>query len=359
MDELEQMIRQTMLRHDNDVSGSVSLPQRTARTNNWLVPAVAALAVGLLIGVTIIALNRPDSRQQAAGTGRATASSSAVPPLQPCPASIPDPLLDKQPYLPAAATVPDAGEHLVPRQQPAASLLCGYPTPVNTTPENIGLEASRRVTTGLGALAGQLSWLPPANPTTVMACAEEPTLQPRSTYLLELVYSGGATWVSLPASRCGTSIVNGKFSAVVSADALDAAAVAYRTGSWPAAPSQPDICSAAVPAGRLGQQSAMAPTGVTSMSICRADKPYLVNAASAYGPIVEELNSLAAQPSTETCVGTGNGGYVVRLDYQDGPAVQIRVTPGCRPSVDNGSLQATASARLLSLLAAATSANGS
>jgi hypothetical protein len=334
-----------------------SAATRAARPTGWLVPAVAAVAVGLLISVAAIALNRPDSRQQAAGTVRATASSSAVPPLQSCPASIPNPLLDKQPYLPADATVADAGERLVPRQQPVASLLCGYPTPVKTAPANIGLEASRRIRTGLEALAGQLSWLPPANPTTVTACGEEPTLQPRSTYLLQLVYSGGATWVSLPASQCGTSIVNGKFAAVVSADALNAAAVAYRTGSWPAVPSQPNVCSGTVTAGRLGQQSAMAPSDVASMSICRADKPYLVNASSAYGPILDELHSLAAQPSTETCVGTGNGGYAVRLDYQDGPAVDIRVTPGCRPSVDNGSLQATASARLLSLLAAATSAS--
>jgi hypothetical protein len=357
MDEFEQTIRQVMLRHDRDVSGTVSLPRPTARRNGWLVPSLAAAAVVLLVGATIVALHsQQNSRGQAAGIKLAPAASkSVVPPLQSCPVSIPNPSLSKQPYIPAGATVADAIKRLIPPQQPAAALLCGYPTPVKTAPERIGLDASRRLTAGLPALADQLSWLPPASPTAANACAEDPTLHPPHSYLLQLLYPGGSTWVSLPASRCGTSITNGGFEAVASADALSAAAAAYRTGSWPVGPQQPNVCSGSVMPGRLGQESAMAPSSVTSISICYANRTYQVNASSSYAPILDELDALNTKPSTGTCTGSPTGSYAVQLSYRAGPPVQISITPGCQPSVDNGSLQATASARLLGLLAAATS----
>ncbi|HJQ01721.1 MAG TPA: hypothetical protein VJ851_08980 [Jatrophihabitans sp.] len=345
MDEFEHSIRQTMLSHDRDISGPVSLPQPpTTRSTGWLVPAIAAVTVALLIGVTVIALHKQNSRQQATGALAATASNSVVPPLQSCPASIPNPFFDKHPNVPAAATVPDGGQRLIPAQVPAASLLCGYPTPVGTTPDRIGLAASNRLTAGLETLADQLGWLPPANPAAAIACGDVPTLDPPGSYLLELAYPGGTSWVSLPASRCGTSIGNGDFDAVASSDVLTAAAEAYRSGIWPASAAQPEVCSGSESAGRLGQQSAMAPSGLASISICHANQSYLLNAAGSYTPIVQELDSLRSTPSTGSCVGTGNGSYVIRLDYPTGPSVEIRVTPGCQPSVDNGSLQATASA---------------
>jgi hypothetical protein len=354
MDEFEQRIRQVMLLHDRDVSGTVSLPPPLARRSPWLVPAVAAASIAVLTSVTVIALHsRGNPRSQVAGTTHAPATQAPVPPVQACPASIPSPL-NNQAYVPAPATVPDIGKRLIPAQPPASALLCEYPTPVTTSPARIDLAASQRLTTGLAVLADQLSWLPPTDPAAVVACAEDPTIHPLSTYLLQLGYPGGTVWVSLPASRCGTSISNGSFRAVPSAEALSSAAIAFQTGDWPATAPEPDVCNGTEPAGRLGQESAMAPSGVTGMSICSANRSYPLTASSTYAPILHELNALQSQPSTRSCTGSGAGGYLVRLAYPAGPPVQITVTPGCQPSVDNGSLQARASTTLLSLLAAAT-----
>jgi hypothetical protein len=355
MDEFEQRIRQVMLLHDRDVAGTVSLPRPIARRSPWLAPAIAATTIAVLTSVTVIALhNRHGSRLPVAAITHAPTTPSAVA-LQACPASIPSPLQSKRGYVPAAATVPAVDKRLIPLQPPGAALLCGYPTPVTTAPERIELEAGRQLTTGLDALAGQLGWLPATDPAAITDCAEDPMLHPPSSYLLQLGYPDGTIWLSLPASRCGTSISNGSFEAVPSAAALSSAATAFQSGGWPATGPEPDVCNGPESAGRLGQESAMAPSGLTGLVICRADRSYPVTASASYAPIVHELNLVRSRPSTQSCTGSGTGAYLVQLRYPDGPPVQINVTPGCQPSVDNGSLQATASATLLSLLAAATS----
>lgn len=262
-----------------------------------------------------------------------------------CPASYAGPA----PWVPATPAGVDGRARLTPPRTPTSALVCAY---VGSTfaKRQVGwaLSGRRRLTAGLGRLAGQLSWQPRLALNQQIFCAGAGGKV--TNYLLGLTYpGGGAMWVTATKDfgDCGDTS-NGVFTSfgVVGPDVSRA----FASGRWPA--RQPVSCGQDGPdVGRLGQDTAMVPASPTSLTICAAGAHTFT---SGYQALATALKSLPTHPSTNSCTRTrGRAGpsYQLLFSYPQGPPVLVIISSDCKPGIDNLSLQSNSATSILPIIA--------
>jgi hypothetical protein len=171
---------------------------------------------------------------------------------------------------------------------------------------------------------------------------------PETRYLIGLRYSGGATvWVAatdeadlcIPAS-------NGEFTSTGTIG--PEATQAFRSGRWPARP--PAACSGRLQnIGRLGEDKALVPAGVTSLTICT---PKAHTVTSGYQILVRALNRLPTHASIGYCSeAIGSGAYYRLLfSYAKGPMASVDIIVGCHPEVENTDLQSASASTVMPII---------
>jgi hypothetical protein len=307
-----------------------------SRGRRRFVPLAAAAAVAVIIAGSVWAgANLTSAGSITSQRYHAVGSPLACPPRY----------AHAAPWVPAGPSrVPAARTRLVPQRLPRTAVICAYDG-FNTGPSAGWKLAGRRLLSGdLARLAADLSWQPRKVPGQQNACTAVGGAQ--VNYLIGLTYPGrGRLWVA--ASRDPNDCVltsNGTFTGYPGAGGD--VARAFMSGRWPR--SGPVSCRSTGPGlGRLGQDQAMVPPGAISMSICGGHGgPTLT---SGFGGLVSALNALPSVTSTRECsMSPGHKGsfYSLRFGYPEGPGVQVIVSSGCVPAIDNGSLQ-SASARTI------------
>jgi hypothetical protein len=240
----------------------------------------------------------------------------------------------QDPWVPAQPAGIDGHARLVPQQTPSFALICAY-AGSNLASRQTGwaLSGRQQLTGGLAALAAQLSWQPRS---TSFVCPDVGGRQ--VNYLIGLTYRGGGrVWVAATQDPSGcTAASNGEFTS--SGLVGPTVSQAFASGRWPA--RQSTSCNRhGQDLGRLGQGTVMVPASSVSLTICAPAAHVLT---SGYQALTSALNLLPARPSTNTCSGAGGPAapfYQLLFSYPQGPPVQVTIADGCRPAINNSSLQ--------------------
>lgn len=297
---------------------------------------LAAAAVAAVIAGSVWAGARLSGGPAAPGRRHA-----AVSPLS-CPARY----ARAAPWVPAGPSGVPAAGRLVPRRTPRSAVICAYDGS-NIGPQAGWARSGRRVLSGgLARLAAELAWQPRKLPSQELAC----TLigGPQVNYLIGLTYPGGGRlWVSATQdpNACVRSS-NGEFTSFGLIGPL--VTKAFGTGRWP--PRPPASCRGHAGSGRLGQERAMVPAGVTSVTICG---PRGRTLGSGFAGLVTALNALPVQLSTRSCYqGTPahSPGYRLLFSYRAGPPLRVLVNRDCSPEVDNGGVQSASARTILPII---------
>ncbi len=253
--------------------------------------------------------------------------------------------------MPAVADLDGAEEVLVPGE-PVAAMICAYPGG-NASPGGEALAGSRSLTSGVVAMAHDLSYLPAAvsfrgGPCTLVGGR-------MTNYLIRFAYSDGqALWVGSAeeVNRCVTTTNGAIGSRSYIGPSLTAA---YRSGTWRLTrPSDP--CQ--VRLGRRGQDEQMVPGNPTTVVICRLGSssgppPRVEHDATTAYSLAALLNSVDTRPSEHMCqniAGTDDSKFHLLFHYADGPLANVTILTGCTPAIDNELLQAELDSRIHELL---------
>lgn len=232
---------------------------------------------------------------------------------------------DGVPWVPSPPTTETPGR-LVPDADPVEALVCRYD-------ESGAVDGEVLLEAGLDRLRTDL--LVPAR---VEGAERACTLIGGGVvpHLVRLRYADGELWLSAvqEPNRC-TLTGNGAF--VSSAHLGERVAQAYDAGAWPA--TDPDPCAQGG-TGRAGQEDALAPPGWTSLVVCADDGSRREVDPDRAAQAVSLLGQLETRPGTNVCQGTATSRSQLVLTYAEGPPVVLRWTPGCEPSLGNGSLSA-------------------
>lgn len=245
-----------------------------------------------------------------------------------CPETFPAPAGD--PWVPAGPTTETPGR-LVPDADPVEALVCRY---------GDVFEADAAALQGEVALEGGLDrvrtdLLVPAR----VEAAERACTQiggGQVPHLVRLRYADGELWLSAvqDPNRC-TDTGNGAF--VSSAYLGDRLAQAYDTAAWPG--QDPDPCARGGP-GRAGEEGTLVPAGWASLVVCEPDGRSREVPPDRAVQVAELLGQLPVRPGTNACEGVPTAVRRLVLGYEQGPRSVVVWTPGCEPSVGNGSLSA-------------------
>lgn len=248
------------------------------------------------------------------------------------------------PWVPAMPDGVSGTSRLVPAETPAAILMCEY-RGMNTDPTPSGWAISGRhlLTGNIAGMVNELTWQPRGIPGRTYSCSQ--VGGPQFNYLIGLTYANHATmWVSVTddPNWCVTG-TNGEFatdSAFAGADATKA----YRSGTWPT--PRPANCQLAL-GGRLADS--LVPAGSTSVTICGHTTHVIT---SNYQPLVTALNALKTHQSNRACSGEARPGahYSLVFGFPVGPPDIVNVDTGCRPPIDNGTLQANTTGNVVSII---------
>jgi hypothetical protein len=252
----------------------------------------------------------------------------AAPAVSPSPSAVtgcPDRISprDGGPEVPALPTTETPGR-LVPDADPVEALVCRYG-------ERGGLAGEVLLEGGLDRVRTDL--LVPARlegaerACTLIGGGVVP-------HLLRLRYADGELWLSAvqEPNRCSTTS-NGAF--ISSAHLGGVLAQAYDSATWPS--RDPDPCAQAS-TGRAGQEQGLVPAGWTSLVRCDEGRREVAPDLAAQAASL--LGQLQVQPGTGGCAGTPASVRRLAFTYAEGPQVVVTWTPGCDPSLDNGSLSA-------------------
>ena len=230
-----------------------------------------------------------------------------------------------EPWVPAPPTTETPGR-LVPDADPVEALVCRYGESGDLDGEALLEDDLDRIRTDL------------LLPARVVGAERACTLIGGGLrpHLVRLRYADGELWVSAvqEPNLCSVS-GNGAF--VTSAYLGDTLARSYDARSW--VPPDLDPCSLTGP-GRAGQERALVPAGWTSLVVCAEDggrREVVPDMASQVASLVDQLTT---EPGTNACDGTPRSASRVVFTYAAGPPVQLWWTPGCEPSLSNGSLSA-------------------
>lgn len=169
-------------------------------------------------------------------------------------------------------------------------------------------------------------------------------------YLIGLNYAAGTVWVAAPGQHCEGAF-NGYFRTSVNLRSF--ADASYRAGHWTDAVTTGPLqgpCDRRY--GRLGQDTAMVPGTPASVTNCAAGTSSAGRSSTDVARLVRALNALPTLTAPETCrTPTNSRDFLLRFDYAVGPPVWVRVSPGCRPAIDNGALQALDGSTVTALIA--------
>ena len=235
-----------------------------------------------------------------------------------------------EPWVPAPPTTETPGR-LVPDADPVEALVCRYGD--LTGADSAALEGDVLLRDGLELVRTDLL-LPERVEGRQQACTQVGgAVVP---HLVRLRYADGELWLAGVQEPNGcTESGNGAFT--TSAYLGDRLAEALRSGSWP----QPDPAPCAKGRqGRAGQEQALAPPGWTALVVCAEDGAGREVAPDRAEQVVSLLGQLETRPGTNACDGVPTSSSRLVLSYADGPPVELRWTPGCDPSLGNGSLSA-------------------
>jgi hypothetical protein len=250
-------------------------------------------------------------------------------------------------WVPAASDVAGAGDSLVPGD-PVEALICAYPGD-NTNPGAERLAGTRTLKDTAGQMARDLGYLPVGSSDNGACTAMG---GPMTNYLIRFAYADGRSlWVGSAeeVNHCAMTTNGTASSRTYVGDRITAA---YRKGTWKSAGGK-DLCATWME--RRGQNARMVPDDPTSVLVCRLDPQGGQARRTEYGtdvagPLAAALNALDTRPSDNSCQQTegADPGVVLRLvfGYADGPPTAVMVQASCKPSVDNGLLQADADDRL-------------
>ena len=367
-DELSAIMRA----HDDDAPTVDDLPARpwagaatppVSRRRAVLLPLAAAAAVLMIVAGAVAITRTRDDATTAAGPSSPPTSVVAAGPLR-CPASYAGLDDESTPsWVPASPSGVDLAGRLVPDITPVRAIVCGYTggAPVDGRPSRGPQKVSHReITGGLVDLRESLTWLPPVDASQFCGGTGLPTDD--SAALVGLTYPGsGTVWVGVPGHDCAT-FTNG---VTRTAGMYTSAAIAVRTGRWPAPAKNSGSCGGTT--GRFGQQNSLVPATSRSAVICTMVQRTVVGATTVSttkqtvvtGAAVRELavalNRLETRSPTQTCSesnGLGRARYTVRFDYAVGPSVVLMLAEGntCFGDITNGSLTSSSSASVLPLL---------
>lgn len=242
------------------------------------------------------------------------------------------------PWVPTPPVTETPGR-LVPDADPVEALVCRYDASGALEGDVVLQEGLDRIRTDL---------LVPARVEGAAGTCR-PTGGQTAPHLLRLRYADGDLWLSAVQrdDACTTS-GNGDF--VSSAYLGSALERSYRAGSW--VPPDLDRCALGGP-GRAGQERALLPPGWTSLAVCGDDGSVREVAADRAEQVGALLAQLAAQPAPASCDGSAASLSRLGAAYAEGPPVVLWWTPGCEPSIRNGTLSAAltpAQTELLQLL---------
>jgi hypothetical protein len=258
-----------------------------------------------------------------------------------CPESFPAP--DGDPWVPAEPTTETPGR-LVPDADPVEALVCRYGDVFEV--DTAALQGEVVLERGLDRIRTDL--LVPAR----VEAAERACTQiggGQVPHLVRLRYADGELWLSAvqDPNRC-TGTGNGDF--VSSAYLGDRLAQAYDTAAWPA--QDPDPCARGG-LGRAGEEGALVPGGWASLVLCEEDGRARELPADRAVQVADLLAQLHGQPGTNACEGVPTAVRRLVFGYEQGPPSVVVWTPGCEPSLGNGSrsaLPTPAQTELLALL---------
>lgn len=311
----------------------------------------------LLLGLALAGCGTPAGDVAAPPTA-ATGTTDLAPVS--CPATFPAPDdRPAEPWVPAPPTTETPGR-LVPDADPVSAVVCRYdpgafPEPGDAAAPLVGEVA---LTAGLDRVRHDL--LLPARLSgqdracTLIGSALVP-------HLVRLDYADGSLWVSAlrDANSC-TDSGNGAF--VTGAYLGEQLSRSYDSAAWATPPEPPAGSCLSGGRGRAGQERAVVPDGWTSMTACRSagedgapPAPAVALDRAVGEQVVRVLDEVVTRPGGGTCDGPYDEAYDLLVTYPEGPPVQVAFSPGCVPSVRNGSLDgeptADQTARLRSLLA--------
>jgi hypothetical protein len=269
-----------------------------------------------------------------------------------CPAAITDQEGMTVPEQPQGV---DGNARLLPDRQPQSLVVCSYPV---LDIMHGSLTAPFRLTTRTVLSAGErselvelLTWAPLDNlrskACTAMGGDE-------TVHLIGSRYPDAIVWVAAKAdpNACSKS-TNGDF--------VSSAAVGSRLGAVLGDKGGRDPASTGACAGwgfgRLGDHRSIAPEGDPRVTVCRnrADgtEQALQLSAEQSREVVAALRSLDVRPSDSGCSNTGDDysrQFRLVLDYAEGPAVWVNVSPTCMPQAFSSGLAADDASSVIDLV---------
>jgi hypothetical protein len=341
----EDELRETMRAHDADAPSAADLPPLPSRARRRMLLPVVAAAVVLLVagGAFAITQVQSDSHHTTAiGPTTAPASAGA------CPAKYQDD--HNKPWVPADPIGIDAATRLVPDEVPSSAFICAY------LDGHVTLSGTRDITQNLDGLRDMLSW-EPRDTGAERLCTLDIQRQDGDNYLIRVVYPSGAIWVSAPGYHCDGSS-NGAFTSI--ANLRDAVMASYATGAWASAvtPIRRAPGCGVLSQGRLGQETAMVPGTPNQLAVCMQQSSVTRRSTTvssdAIRGVARRLNELPNFRTTYSCTPGPTGHvdalYYLEFRYARGPSVVVDLTPGCRPEVENFSLEADSASSVLPLV---------
>jgi hypothetical protein len=358
----EDDIRRAMTDHDDeapreaDLLRSLEQASPPRRRGGWYVPFAVAVAVAaVLLGSVSVGRLLADHQSKPVLFSRGMGQSPSGPGQSPSgtgPAarlSCPARYAKQAPWVPAKPAGVDGRSRLVPQQTPRSALMCAY-AGSNTAKQKAGwtLSGRRSLSGGLAGLAQQLSWQPRQTPGPQVVCTLMGGAQ--TNYLIGLTYPGGATmWVAATAepNEC-VAASNGEFATTGIIGPV--VARAFTSGRWPARPRTSCSEKTFQEIGRLGQDAAMVPAGSTALAICAPKAHRTIT--SGYQDLARALNRLPTRRSTFACTGLSGPGSYYRLlfSYSEGPAVEVEISVGCHPAIDNLALQSASASTVMPII---------
>jgi hypothetical protein len=172
----------------------------------------------------------------------------------------------------------------------------------------------------------------------------------QTNYLIGLSYPGGGRlWVAATADpNLCVNASNGEFTSIGTIGPQ--VTKAFTSGRWPARPLVACNGKSSQEIGRLGQDTAMVPTGATSLTICAPKAHRTIT--SGYQDLVQALDRLPTRRSTRTCSGSPGPGsfYELLFSYREGPPVMVDVIVGCYPAIDNLGLQSASASSVMPII---------
>jgi hypothetical protein len=313
------------------------------RGSPWPAVGAAAACVLLVATVALFVTNR-GNRDNQVPPPLARRQLHPVAPIRSCPAEMPTHAPTY--WIPQQPKGIDAAKRFVPLKTPTTALVCAY-----LHGNHARLTGTRTLDGDLSTIPADLAWLPPVSQPDKQPCASFFAVTDEDYYLMALSYAGETMWLAIPGQHC-LSASNGKF---LAHNLRLQARAAYSTGRWnPSRPATMGGCPQA--AGRLGQQDRFVPEHPVSVQLCRLGKHSRTVTAKQgdLARLTAELNRLpTARWGYEFhCGGAGipTESYVLTFGYRVGPPVHVEIQEGCRPEIDNGSLQANSAGEVLTLV---------